>query len=39
MNEGRLPKEIMKWQPKGWKEMGGPKLTWMDDIQNMIQND
>ena len=37
MDDGRLSKRIMKWQPKGWKMKNRPRLMWMDGIQNMMQ--
>jgi len=27
MEEGRLPKEVMKWRPPGRRKRGRPKLT------------
>jgi len=27
MEEGRLPKEVMKWRPPGRRKLGRPKLT------------
>jgi hypothetical protein len=27
MEEGRLPKEVMKWRPLGRRKRGRPKLT------------
>ena len=35
MEEGRLPKEIMKWNPPGRKKRGRPKLTWAEGIQRI----
>ena len=36
MDEGRLPKRTMKWQPEVTKKSSNPKLTWMDRIRCMI---
>jgi hypothetical protein len=33
MEEGRLPKEIMKWRPPGRRKRGRPKLTWAGEIK------
>jgi hypothetical protein len=33
MEEGRLPKEIMKWSPPGRRKRGKPKLTWGEEIK------
>jgi len=30
MEEGRLPKEVMKWSPPGRRKRGRPKLTWVE---------
>ena len=30
MEEGRLPKEVMKWRPPGRRKRGRPKLTWTE---------
>ena len=30
MEEGRLPKEVMKWCPPGRRKRGRPKLTWAE---------
>jgi hypothetical protein len=32
MEEGRLPKQVMKWNPPGRRKRGIPKLTWMEGI-------
>jgi len=29
MEEGRLPKAVMKWSPPGRRKRGRPKLTWV----------
>jgi hypothetical protein len=36
MEEGRLPKEVMKWSPPGRKKRGNPKLTWAEVIRGMM---
>jgi len=33
MEEGRLPKEVMKWSPPGRRKRGRPKLTWAEGIR------
>ena len=33
MEEGRLPKEVMKWRPPGRRKRGRPKLTWAEGIK------
>jgi len=30
MEEGRLPKEVMKWRPPARRKGGRPKRTWPD---------
>jgi hypothetical protein len=35
MEEGRLPKEVMKWRPLGRKR-GRPKLTWAEGIKRLM---
>ena len=32
IEEGRLPKEVMKWRPPGRRKPGRPKLTWAEGI-------
>jgi hypothetical protein len=36
MEEGRLPKEVMKWRPKGRRKRGRPKLTWAEGIRKLM---
>jgi hypothetical protein len=36
MEEGRLPKEVMKWRPPGRRKRGRPKLTWAEGIRGLI---
>ena len=35
MEEGRLPKEVMKWRPQGRRKRGRPKLTWAEGIRGL----
>jgi hypothetical protein len=34
--EGRLPKEVMKWRPPGIRKRGRPKLTWEEWIRGLM---
>ena len=36
MEEGRLPKEVMKWRPLGRRKRGRPKLTWAEGIKGLM---
>ena len=36
MEEGRLPKEVMKWRPQGRRKRGRPKLTWAEGIRGLF---
>jgi len=36
MEEGRLPKEVMKWSPPGRRKRGRPKLTWTEGIRGLM---
>jgi len=36
MEEGRLPKEVMKWSPRGRRKRGRPKLTWAEGIRGLM---
>ena len=36
MEEGRLPKEVMKWGPPGRRKQGRPKLTSAEGIKVLI---
>jgi hypothetical protein len=36
MEEGRLPKEVMKWRPPGRIKRGRPKLTWAEGIGGLM---
>jgi hypothetical protein len=35
--EGRLPKEIMKWRPPGGRKRGRHKLTWVKGIKGIMR--
>jgi len=34
MEEGRLPKDVMKWSPQGRRKRGRPKLTWWKELED-----
>jgi hypothetical protein len=36
MEEGRLPKGVMKWRPAGRRKRGRPKLTWVVGIRGLM---
>ena len=36
MEEGRLPKKIMKWSPPGRRKRGRPKATWAEGIRGLM---
>jgi len=36
MEEGRLPKEVMKLSPPGRRKRGRPKLTWTEGIRGLM---
>jgi len=36
MEEGSLPKEVMKWRPPGRRERGRSKLTWAEGIRGLM---
>jgi len=36
MEEGRLPKEVMKWSPPGRSKQGRPKLTLVEGIRGLM---
>ena len=36
MEEGRLPKEVMKWSPPGRRKRGRPKATWAEGIRGLM---
>ena len=37
MEEGRLPKKVMKWSPPGRRKRGRPKLTWAEEIRGLME--
>ena len=37
MEEGRLPKEVMKLSPPGRRKRGRPKLTWAEEIRGLME--
>jgi len=36
MEEGRLPKEVMKWSTPGRRKLGRPKLTWVERTKGLM---
>jgi hypothetical protein len=36
MEEGRLPKQVMNWNPPGRRKLDRPKLTWMEGIRGLM---
>jgi len=36
MEEGRLPKKVVKWNPPGRRKLGRPKLTWAEGIRLLL---
>jgi hypothetical protein len=36
MEEGRLPKEVMKWRPPVRRKLGRPKLIWAEGIRELM---
>jgi hypothetical protein len=36
MEEGRLPKKVMKWSPPGGRKRGRPKATWAEGIRGLL---
>ena len=37
MEEGRLPKKVIKWSPTGRRNRGRPKLTWAEEIRGLME--
>ena len=37
MEEGRLPKKVMKWSPQGRRKRGRPKLIWAEGIRGLME--
>ena len=38
MEDGRLPKKVMKWSPPGRTKRGRPKLTWAEEIRGLMED-
>jgi hypothetical protein len=36
MEEGRLPKEVIKWRPRGRRKRCRPKLAWKEGIRGLM---
>jgi hypothetical protein len=36
MEEGSLPKEVLKWRPPGRRKRGRPKLTLAEGIRGLM---
>ena len=36
MEDGRLPKKVMKWSPPGRRKRGRPKATWAEGIRGLM---
>ena len=36
MEEGRLPKVVMKWSTPGRRKRGRPKATWAEGIRRLV---
>jgi hypothetical protein len=36
MEEGRLPKKVMKWSTPGRRKRGRPKATWVERIRGLL---
>ena len=36
MEQGRLPKGVMKWSPPERRKRGGPKLSWVEGIRGLM---
>jgi len=36
MEEGTLPKRVMKWIPPGRRKRGRPKATWAEGIRGLM---
>jgi len=36
MEEGILPKKVMKWSPPGRRKRGRPKATWAEGIRGLM---
>jgi len=38
LEQGRLPKEVMKWSPPGRRKQGRPQLNWAEGIRAVSLN-
>jgi len=36
MEEGRLPKKVMKWSPPGRRKRGRPRAIWVEGIRGLL---
>jgi hypothetical protein len=36
MEEGRLPKKVMNWNPPGRIKRGRPEATWVEGIRGLL---
>jgi hypothetical protein len=36
VEEGKLPKGVIKWRPPGRRKQGRPKLTWGEGIRGLM---
>jgi hypothetical protein len=36
MEEGRMPRKVMKWRPSGRRKRDRPKLTWAEGIRGLL---
>jgi len=36
MEEGTLPKIVMKWSPPGRRKRGRPKANWVEGIRGLL---
>ena len=39
IEEGRLPKRVMKWSPRRRRKRGRPKLTWAEEIRGLMEEE
>ena len=37
MEDGRLPKKVMKWSSPGRRKRGRPELTWAEEIGGLME--
>ena len=38
MNDSRQPKKLQSWVPPGKRKRGRPRKTWMDGVQEAMNN-